>query len=84
MSDTTAVALNYGIWKNQRKHLMAKKNFYTMFINCGATQYTVSIVHFKTGTMRVLSTTHDRFLGGRIIDIAIANKLVAEFKAKTA
>ena len=83
MSDTTAVALNYGIWKNQRKAFDGQENFYTMFINCGATQYTVSIVHFKTGTMRVLSTTHDRFLGGRIIDIAIANKLVAEFKAKT-
>ena len=83
MSDTTAVALNYGIWKNQRKAFDGEDKFYVMFINMGATQYTVSIVHFKTGTMRVLSTTHDRFLGGRIIDIAIANKLVAEFKAKT-
>jgi len=83
MSDTTAVALNYGIWKNQRKAFDGEEKFYVMFINMGATQYTVSIVHFKTGTMRVLSTTHDRFLGGRIIDIAIANKLVAEFKAKT-
>jgi len=83
MSDTTAVALNYGIWKNQRKAFDGEEKFYVMFINMGATQYTVSIVHFKTGTMRVLSTTHDRFLGGRVIDIAIANKLVAEFKAKT-
>ena len=83
MNDTTAVALNYGIWKNQRKAFDGEDKFHVMFINMGATQFTVSIVHFKTGTMRVLSTTHDRFLGGRMIDIAIANKLVAEFKENT-
>ena len=83
INDTTAVALNYGIWKNARGAFKDEENYYVMFLNFGATQYSVQIVKFSEGKMTVKSTTHDRFLGGRVIDMAIADKLVAGFKEQT-
>merc|ERR1719502_27429 len=83
INDTTAVALNYGIWKNARGAFKGEDNYYVMFINFGATQYSVQIVKFSEGKMTVKSTTYDRFLGGRVIDMAIADKLVEGFKEQT-
>lgn len=83
LNDTTAAALNYGIWKNAKGAFKESKDHYCMFINCGATQFSCSIVLFKEGAMAVKSNTYDRFLGGRDIDMQLADVLVEAFKEQT-
>lgn len=83
LNDTTAAALNYGIWKNAKGEFKESKDHYCMFINCGATQFSCSIVLFREGGMVVKSNTYDRFLGGRDIDMKLAEILADGFKEQT-
>lgn len=82
MHESTACALAYGIFKDLRKEFTAEKPTHVMFIDMGASAYTVSIANFEPGKLQVLSAVCDKDLGGRDIDEIIAQWLAEEFKAK--
>lgn len=79
INETTATALGYGITKldlpgpEETPRRVA-------FVDCGHSNYTCSIVEFKKGELKVLSTAYDRHFGGRNIDKAIVNHFAKEFK----
>jgi len=82
MHETTATAVEYGIYKSAKNLFDANTPQTTMFIDLGHSGYSVSIVDFVTGKLTVKSTTFDRSLGGREFDLAIAKWLGSEFAAK--
>jgi heat shock protein 4 len=82
MHEPTATALSYGIFKDLRKEFTADKPTHIMFIDFGASAFTVSIANFEPGKLQVLSAVSDKQLGGRDIDELIAQWLADEFKAK--
>merc|ERR1719267_153384 len=82
MHETTATAVEYGIYKSAKNLFDANTPQTTMFIDLGHSGYSVSIVDFVTGKLTVKSTTFDRSLGGREFDTAIAKWLGGEFAAK--
>jgi len=82
MHDTTATAVEYGIYKSAKNLFDATTPQTTMFIDLGHSSYSVSVVDFVTGKLTVKSTAFDRSLGGREFDMAIAKWLGEEFAAK--
>ena len=82
MHEPTATALAYGIFKDLRKEFTADKPTHVMFIDMGASAFTVSIANFEPGKLQVLSAVCDSQLGGRDIDELIAEWLATEFKNK--
>lgn len=82
MHEPTATALAYGIFKDLRKEFKEDNPTHVMFIDMGASAYTVSIANFEPGKLQVLSAITDGDLGGRDIDELIAKWLADEFKAK--
>ena len=82
MHEPTACALAYGIFKDLRKEFTADTPTHIMFIDMGASAYTVSIANFEPGKLQMLSAVSDKDLGGRDIDEIIAQWLAEEFKAK--
>lgn len=82
MHESTASALAYGIFKDIKKEFKEGEPTYTMFIDMGSTQYTVSIVSYTPAKLTVLSTHFDANLGGRDFDMKIADWAVQEFTAK--
>lgn len=82
MHENTATALAYGIFKDIRKEFEKEKPTNVMFIDIGASQYTVTIVSFEPGKLIVKSSCYDADLGGRIFDQAIANWLADKFVEK--
>jgi len=82
MHECTACALAYGIFKDLRKEFTADTPTHVMFIDMGASAYTVSIANFEPGKLQMLTSVSDKFLGGRDIDELIAQWLAEEFKAK--
>lgn len=75
-------ATAYGIFKDIKKEFKEGEPTYTMFIDMGSTQYTVSIVSYTPAKLTVLSTHFDANLGGRDFDMKIADWAVQEFTAK--
>eukprot|EP00968_Pinguiococcus_pyrenoidosus_P010387 scaffold820_cov227-Pinguiococcus_pyrenoidosus.AAC.5 len=53
-----------------------------LFLDMGASDFTATVVAFRNGELRVLSSCSDRTLGGRLFDFAIAKKICADFKDK--
>eukprot|EP00980_Cylindrotheca_fusiformis_P001438 scaffold345_cov134-Cylindrotheca_fusiformis.AAC.49 len=84
MHDNTATALAYGIFKDIRKEFENEKPTNIMFIDIGASQYTVTIVAYEPGKLIVKSSCYDADLGGRDFDEAIANWLADKFHEKFA
>jgi heat shock protein 4 len=83
MNESTAVALDYGMWKNARNVFDAEKKTIAMFVDVGYADASVTIVTYVKGKFQVLACAYDRELGGRNIDEALVEKFAAEFQAKT-
>eukprot|EP00986_Skeletonema_menzelii_P010971 scaffold5498_cov154-Skeletonema_menzelii.AAC.3 len=82
MNESTATALAYGIFKDIRKEFTKDKPTHVMFIDMGATTYSVSIVDFQPGKLGVKSAQYDVDLGGRDFDQTIADWLATKFEEK--
>lgn len=82
MHETTATALAYGIFKDIKKEFTKDQPTHVMFIDIGATSYSVSVVNFEPGKLVVKSTQYDPDLGGRDFDLAIAEWFAEQFEAK--
>lgn len=81
MHDTTATALEYGIWRSMQK-MFDEAGSRVMFCDLGYSSFQVSVVEYVPGKLTVKATTFDRNLGGRDFDLAIAKYVAAEFKKK--
>ncbi|KAM5255116.1 heat shock 70 kDa protein 4L isoform 2-T2 [Ctenodactylus gundi] len=81
MNETTAVALAYGIYKQDLPPLDEKPRN-VVFIDMGHSAYQVSVCAFNKGKLKVLATTFDPYLGGRNFDEALVNYFCDEFKTK--
>ena len=82
MHDTTATALEYGIWRSAKKAFDEKVTQRVLFVDMGYSSYQVSIVDYVIGKLVVKATAWDRTLGGRDFDEVIAAWIAGEFKAK--
>lgn len=82
MHENTAVALAYGIFKDIRKEFENEKPTNIMFIDMGASAYTVTVAAFEPGKLTIKSSYYDADLGGRCFDEAIANWLADKFVEK--
>lgn len=81
INETTATALGYGITKTDLPGPEEKPRR-VAFIDIGHSNYTCSIVEFKKGELKVVSTAYDRHFGGRNFDKAIVDHFAAEFQEK--
>ena len=82
MHENTAVALAYGIFKDIRKEFEKEKPTNVLFIDIGASCYTVTLASFEPGKLIIKSSYYDDDLGGRNFDEAIANWLADKFVEK--
>lgn len=82
MHENTATALAYGIFKDLKKEFTKDEPTNVMFIDMGASAYTVSIAAFEPGRLIVKSTYFDADLGGRDFDLCIAEWIAQQFKDK--
>lgn len=81
MHETTATALAYGIFKDLKKEFAEQKGL-VMFIDMGASAYSVCIAAFEPGKLIIKSAQSDTNLGGRDFDDAIAKWVAEQFSAK--
>jgi heat shock protein 4 len=81
VNEQTAVALDYGMWKNAR-NVFDEKAQNVMFVDVGFAGTWVSCVSYTKGKLSVLSCASDRELGGRDVDSALMEQFAAEFQAK--
>lgn len=82
MHDNTATALSYGIFKDLKKEFTKDCPTHVMFIDMGASAYSVSVATFEPGQLIVKSCFCDPDLGGRDFDMAIAQWVNEKFRAK--
>ncbi|KAG9125470.1 adenyl-nucleotide exchange factor sse1 [Ceratobasidium sp. 392] len=80
INDTTAIALGYGITKQDLPEPDAPRN--VVFVDVGHSNYSVAVVAFSKGQLQVKSTAYDRHFGGRDIDMALVKHFATEFKEK--
>uniref|UniRef100_A0A8C5EG49 Heat shock protein 4 like n=1 Tax=Gouania willdenowi TaxID=441366 RepID=A0A8C5EG49_GOUWI len=81
INDTTAVALAYGIYK-QDLPTPEEKPRNVVFVDMGHSSFQVAITAFNKGKLKVLSTGFDPNLGGRNFDDALVNYFCEDFKVK--
>ncbi|KAM9610261.1 heat shock protein 105 kDa isoform 3-T4 [Trichechus inunguis] len=81
MNDMTAVALNYGIYKQDLPGLDEKPRI-VIFVDMGHSAFQVSACAFNKGKLKVLGTAFDPFLGGKNFDEKLVEHFCAEFKTK--
>ncbi|XP_040827552.1 heat shock 70 kDa protein 4 isoform X2 [Ochotona curzoniae] len=81
MNETTAVALAYGIYKQDLPALEEKPRN-VVFVDMGHSAYQVSICAFNKGKLKVLATAFDSTLGGRKFDEVLVNHFCEEFGKK--
>ncbi|XP_010147846.1 PREDICTED: heat shock 70 kDa protein 4L isoform X4 [Eurypyga helias] len=81
MNETTAVALAYGIYKQDLPALEEKPRN-VVFVDMGHSAYQVSICAFNKGKLKVLAATFDPFVGGRNFDEALVDYFSEEFRTK--
>ncbi|XP_059681620.1 heat shock protein 105 kDa isoform X3 [Gavia stellata] len=81
MNDMTAVALNYGIYK-QDLPAPEEKPRVVVFVDMGHSAFQVSACAFNKSKLKVLGTAFDPFLGGRNFDGKLVDYFCAEIKAK--
>uniref|UniRef100_A0A8C3JUI2 Heat shock protein 105 kDa n=1 Tax=Calidris pygmaea TaxID=425635 RepID=A0A8C3JUI2_9CHAR len=81
MNDMTAVALNYGIYK-QDLPAPEEKPRIVVFVDMGHSAFQVSACAFNKSKLKVLGTAFDPFLGGRSFDGKLVDYFCAEIKAK--
>merc|ERR1711935_612867 len=82
MHENTATALAYGIFKDIRKEFTKEKPTNVMFIDIGASAYTVTIAAFEPGKLIIKSCNFDDNLGGRDFDEVIGNWIASKFVEK--
>ncbi|VTJ78992.1 Hypothetical predicted protein [Marmota monax] len=81
MNDMTAVALNYGIYKQDLPSPDEKPRI-VVFVDMGHSAFQVSACAFNKGKLKVLGTAFDPFLGGKNFDEKLVEHFCAEFKTK--
>ncbi|XP_007668484.2 heat shock 70 kDa protein 4 [Ornithorhynchus anatinus] len=81
MNETTAVALAYGIYKQDLPALEEKPRN-VVFVDMGHSAYQVSVCAFNKGKLKVLATAFDSTLGGRKFDEVLVNHFCEEFGKK--
>ncbi|KAE8614561.1 hypothetical protein XENTR_v10008216 [Xenopus tropicalis] len=81
INETTAVALAYGIYK-QDLPAPEEKPRIVVFADMGHSAYQVSVCAFNKGKLKVLATSFDPTLGGRKFDDVLVNYFVEEFGKK--
>ncbi|KAJ7326971.1 hypothetical protein JRQ81_016730 [Phrynocephalus forsythii] len=81
MNETTAVALAYGIYK-QDLPAAEERPRNVVFVDLGHSAYQVSVCAFNKGKLKVLATAFDPFLGGRNFDEALVDYFCEEFRTK--
>ncbi|XP_001366416.1 heat shock 70 kDa protein 4 [Monodelphis domestica] len=81
MNETTAVALAYGIYKQDLPALEEKPRN-VVFVDIGHSAYQVSVCAFNKGKLKVLATAFDPTLGGRKFDEILVNHFCEEFGKK--
>lgn len=78
MNETTATALAYGIYK-QDVPPPEEKARNVIFVDCGHSSLQVSACAFHKGKLKMLATASDANLGGRDIDLLLADHFCKEF-----
>ncbi|MBN3323272.1 HSP74 protein, partial [Atractosteus spatula] len=81
MNETTAVALAYGIYK-QDLPAPEEKPRIVVFVDLGHSAYQVSVCAFNKGKLKVLATAFDVNLGGKDFDEILVNYFCEEFAKK--
>ncbi|KAM9035180.1 heat shock protein 105 kDa isoform X1 [Sarcophilus harrisii] len=81
MNDMTAVALNYGIYKQDLPGAEEKPRI-VVFVDMGHSAFQVSACAFNKSKVKVLGTAFDPFLGGRNFDEKLVEHFCAEIKTK--
>uniref|UniRef100_A0AAR2KWS8 Heat shock protein 4b n=1 Tax=Pygocentrus nattereri TaxID=42514 RepID=A0AAR2KWS8_PYGNA len=81
MNETTAVALAYGIYK-QDLPAPEEKPRTVAFVDVGHSGYQVSVCAFNKGKLKVLATAFDPHLGGKDFDEVLVNHFCEEFGKK--
>ncbi|XP_037550930.1 heat shock 70 kDa protein 4L [Nematolebias whitei] len=81
INDTTAVALAYGIYK-QDLPTPEEKPRNVVFVDMGHSSFQVSITAFNKGKLKVLATAFDPYLGGHNFDEVLVDHFCEVFKTK--
>ncbi|XP_050948824.1 heat shock 70 kDa protein 4a [Labeo rohita] len=81
MNDTTAVALAYGIYK-QDLPAPEEKPRTVVFVDVGHAGYQVSVCAFNKGKLKVLGSAFDPELGGKDFDEVLVKYFCEEFAKK--
>uniref|UniRef100_A0A673GS34 Heat shock protein 4a n=1 Tax=Sinocyclocheilus rhinocerous TaxID=307959 RepID=A0A673GS34_9TELE len=81
MNDTTAVALAYGIYK-QDLPAPEEKPRIVVFVDVGHAGYQVSVCAFNKGKLKVLGSAFDPELGGKDFDEVLVKFFCEEFAQK--
>lgn len=81
MNETTATALAYGIYK-QDLPAPEEKPRNIIFVDCGHSSLQVFACAFNKGKLRMIATASDPNLGGRDIDLVLANYFCKDFQAR--
>ncbi|KAJ1723759.1 adenyl-nucleotide exchange factor sse1 [Coemansia erecta] len=79
LNDNTAAALGYGITKTDLPEDSPRN---VVFVDLGHSSFTVSVVAFKKGELKVKSVAYDRGVGGRNFDKALLDHFVQVFNDK--
>ncbi|XP_059375357.1 heat shock 70 kDa protein 4L-like isoform X2 [Carassius carassius] len=79
INDTTAVALAYGIYKQDLPNPEEKPRN-VVFVDIGHSSYQVSVASFNKGKLKVLATAFDPYLGGRNFDELLVEYFCGDFK----
>ncbi len=82
MHETTAVALEYGIYRSYRGSFSTDKPAKVLFIDMGHSGFSACVCEYVAGCLTIKSTAYDRSLGGRDITWALAQHIGEEFKNK--
>ncbi|KAM3934750.1 heat shock protein 105 kDa [Leptodactylus fuscus] len=81
INDMTAVALNYGIYKQDLPGPEEKPKI-VVFADMGHSSFQISACAFNKGKLKVLGTAFDPYLGGRNFDEKLVEHFCGEFKTK--
>ena len=79
MHETTATALDYGIFKDTKKQFSKDAPTNVMFKDLGATSYFISVTEFVPGELSIRSSHYNPYLGGCDINALIAEFLASKF-----
>lgn len=82
MHENCATALAYGIFKDIRKEFTEENPTNVMFIDMGASAFTVTIASYQPQKLTIKSVAYDENLGGRDFDQAIADWVATKFVEK--